>query len=204
MNCFPFSLDHFWSISNTDTKKPYPYIFPASFFISVKFPPGQLKSLFNTIFTMFFIGFPFFLPYSTIRHNYWIYQTICQVKPSKFIIKLYTNHNILLVKHGTYKNVERLRATSLSKSGITVHNKSIFNTKWIIYKMVGARSFPQPYLCLQPLLQSPAKIRSPILVNFHLHIPPLLVNKIIFAISLFLRIAIPTVYIKSVFPTSAM
>ena len=131
---------------------------------------------------MFFIGFPFFLPHSTTRHNYWIYQTICQAKPSKFIIKLYTNQNILLVKHGTYKNVERLRATSLSKSDNTVHNNPIFNTKWIIYKMVGALSFPQPYLCLQPLLQSPAKIRSPILVNFHLHIPTLLVNKIIFTI----------------------
>ena len=44
----------------------------------------------------------FFLPHSTTRNNYWIYQTICQAKPIKFIIKLYTNHNTLLIKHATY------------------------------------------------------------------------------------------------------
>ena len=43
--------------------------------------------------------FPYFvLPYKTTRHNYWIYQSICRAKPIKFIIKLYTNHNTLLVK----------------------------------------------------------------------------------------------------------
>ena len=41
--------------------------------------------------------FPYFvLPYSTSRHHkYWIYQTIWQVKPIKFIIKLYPDHYIL-------------------------------------------------------------------------------------------------------------
>ena len=61
--------------------------------------------------------FPYsFLPHSTTRHNYWIYQTIRQAKPIKFIIKLYTNDNT---------------------------------------------PFSQPYLCIEPPLQSPTKIRSP-------------------------------------------
>ena len=33
----------------------------------------------------------FFLPHSTSRHNYWMYQTICQTEPIKFIINLYLN-----------------------------------------------------------------------------------------------------------------
>ena len=39
---------------------PHPCNFPASLAISVKFCPGQLKSLFNAILIMFFIGFPIF------------------------------------------------------------------------------------------------------------------------------------------------
>ena len=71
----------------------------------------------------------FFLPYSTTRHNHWIYQTICQVKPMKFVINLYTNHNTLLVKHATYQIAESLRAASLSKLDNRVNSNSIFNTK---------------------------------------------------------------------------
>ena len=48
--------------------------------------------------------------------------------------------------------------------------------------MVGTPSFLRPYLSIQPMLQSPAKIRSSTLVNFHLPVPPLLVYKIILAI----------------------
>ena len=48
---------------------------------------------------------------------------------------------------------------------------------WIIYKMVGAPSFSQPFLCIQPLLQTPPKIHSSTSVNFHLPIPFLLFNK---------------------------
>ena len=52
--------------------------------------------------------FPYFiLPYSNTCHNYWIYQIICQAKPIKFIIKLYANHNILLVKHASYQKVKQ-------------------------------------------------------------------------------------------------
>ena len=49
--------------------------------------------------------------------------------------------------------------------------------------MVGSPSFSQPYLCIQPPLQSPPKIFSSTLVNFHLPIPPLLFNKIILTTS---------------------
>ena len=48
--------------------------------------------------------------------------------------------------------------------------------------MVGACSLLQPYLCMQPMLQSPAKTSSFTSVNFHPPIPPLLVHQIIFTI----------------------
>ena len=48
--------------------------------------------------------------------------------------------------------------------------------------MVGAPSFPEPHLCIQPLLQPLPKIRSSTSVNFHLPIPLLLVHKIILTI----------------------
>ena len=39
--------------------------------------------------------FPYFiLPHSTtLHHMYWIYQTICQAQPNKFVIELYTDRN---------------------------------------------------------------------------------------------------------------
>ena len=49
--------------------------------------------------------------------------------------------------------------------------------------MVGAFSFLQPYWHIQPPLQPPPKIRSPISAIFHLPIPPLVVHKIILTIS---------------------
>ena len=76
--------------------------------------------------------FPYFaLPHSTTRcHKYWIYQTMCQDKPIKCIIKLYTYHNILLVNSATHEKAESLWANSLSKLDNTVNNKSIFNTRY--------------------------------------------------------------------------
>ena len=48
----------------------------------------------------------FFLPNSSTRtYRYWIYQSICQVKPIKFIIKLYTDHNTLWVKYAAVKKL---------------------------------------------------------------------------------------------------
>ena len=48
--------------------------------------------------------------------------------------------------------------------------------------MVSAPSFSKPYLCIQPPLQFPLKIRSSASGNFHLPILLLLVHKIIPAI----------------------
>ena len=57
----------------------------------------------------------FFLSHSaTCHHKYLIYQNICNAQPSKFIIKLYTDHNALWVKRATYQKAESLRAASLS------------------------------------------------------------------------------------------
>ena len=80
---------------------------------------------------MFFIGFPIlYYPHSTTRHHkYLIYQTICQAKLVKFIIKLYTDDNNLWLKHTTHQKAEPLRAASFSKLDNTASN-SIFNTKY--------------------------------------------------------------------------
>ena len=57
----------------------------------------------------------FFLSHSaTSHHKYLIYQNICNPQPSKFIIKLYTDHNPLWVKRATYHKAQSLRAASLS------------------------------------------------------------------------------------------
>ena len=45
-----------------------------------------------------------------------------------------------------------LSAASLSKLDNTVSNNSIFNVPLILYKMVNALSFSQPYLRKQPPL----------------------------------------------------
>ena len=53
----------------------------------------------------------FVLPHSTKRHHkYWLYQTIWQLKPIKFIIKLFTDHHTLWVKHATHQKTESPRA----------------------------------------------------------------------------------------------
>ena len=56
--------------------------------------------------------FPYFvLPHSSKRHyKYWIYQTIWQAKPIKFIIKLFTNHHTLWIRHATHQKAKSLRA----------------------------------------------------------------------------------------------
>ena len=84
--------------------------------------------------------------------------------------------------------------------------------------MIGAPSFPQPYLWIQSSLQSRPKIRSSTSLNFHLAIPFLFFNKIILTIhtitppsmpqqyftSIFLRTAITTIYTQNMFPTPAI
>ena len=48
----------------------------------------------------------------------------------KLFIKLYTDHNILWVKHATYQKDESLLYTSLSKLDNAVNINSISNTKY--------------------------------------------------------------------------
>ena len=57
----------------------------------------------------------FILSNLTTGYKYWIYQTICQAKPLKCIIKLYIDHKNLWVKHTTHQKAESLRGGSLSK-----------------------------------------------------------------------------------------
>ena len=53
---------------------------------------------------------------------------------------------------------------------------------WILCKIVGPHLFSQPYLCMQPPLQSPPKVRFSTSVNFHLPILPFIVHIIILII----------------------
>ena len=53
---------------------------------------------------------------------------------------------------------------------------------WIFYRMVCAPSLSKPYLCIQPPLYSPPRIRSTTSVNFYLPIPSVLVHKTILKI----------------------
>ena len=126
--------------------------------------------------------FPYFvLPHSTTCHNYWMYQTIWQPKPIKLIIKLYLNHNTLLVKHTTYQKAESLRFTSHSKLDNAVNNNSIFNTKctefstkwYVLFHFHNPTwSYNHPYNLYQNFSSA----------NFHLPIQPLLIHKIILTI----------------------
>ena len=146
-----------------------------------------------------------------------IYQTTCQSKPIKFFIKLYPDYNNLWVKHATHQKAESLRAGSLWQHG----QKQLYiqyKVCWILCKMVGGSSFPQPYLWIQTLLQSPPRIRSSNSVSFRILIPPLLVYKIILSnptntlflciaaifTFLFSRRTIPRIYTKNISPISAI
>ena len=148
---------------------------------------------------------------TTGHHKDWIYQTICQAKPIKFFIKLYTDHNTLLVKLPAYQKTESFRAASLSKLDNTVNNNAMLNSL-----ENGRCSFIFTTLYLPPL-QSLPKIRSSISVNFPLPTSPSFVHKIILAIqtntpfyysttvfspSFFLQTTIPKIYTQNIFPTS--
>ena len=150
---------------------------------------------------MFFIGFLcLVLPHLTTSHNYWIYQTLCQAKPVKVIIKLYANHNTLLVKHATYQNA------ALDN---TVNNNSIFNTKHALQS-----HFHYPTCAYNHPFNLHQKIVSPLQLIFTSLFHPYLFTKSSsqspltlpssipqqFFISVFLHTAIPTIFI---FSTSA-
>ena len=105
-----------------------------------------------------------------------MYQTICQIKPIKFVIKLCINHDTLLVKHATYQ----ARHFSF-KVRQHVNNNSIFNTKcaefsatWqVLFQFHNPTcSYNHPYSLHQKFSSA----------NFNCLIPPLLVHKIILTI----------------------
>ena len=81
-----------------------------------------------------------------------------QGKPIKFIIKLYTDHNTLCVKHAPHQKAESLRVASLPGLGNTVNNNSIFNTKYPKFSIKWYKWYKSLYKCLifcrQSLLQS--------------------------------------------------
>ena len=123
----------------------------------------------------------FVLSNLTTRHKYWICQSVCQAKPLKFLIRLYTDHKNLWVK--PIKELILIRASSLSKLDNTINNYSVLiinalnslrNSRWSLIS--------NSYLCIQPPLQSPPKIYSSTSANFHLSITPLLVHKTIHTI----------------------
>ena len=78
---------------------------------------------------MLFIGFPI-LSYPIRPRATKVLDVSNHVSSqTKYIIKLYTDHNILWVTQTTHDKAESLRSFSLSKLGNTVNNNSIFNTK---------------------------------------------------------------------------
>ena len=123
-----------------------------------------------------------------------------------------------LVKYATYQKVQSLRAAFLSKLDNTKNDNPIFNTKctdfsikWSVvfhfHNPACSHSHPYnlhqkskpllqllftslflPYLFIKSSLQSPLTLPSSILQQF--------------STSLFSRTVIPTIYIKSIFPTS--
>ena len=114
----------FWSISNIDTTICHTICLsclPHYFCLNLPLPTET--PLQNNPYR-----FPYFvLTHSTTcHHKYWLYQTIWQVKPIKFIIKLYPDDNKLWAK----QKAESLRTVSPSKLDNTVNNNSIFNTKY--------------------------------------------------------------------------
>ena len=56
-------------------------------------------------------------------------MSICQEKPLKFTINLYTDHKYLWVKHTTHQKAESLTAGSLLVLNNMVNNNPIFNVK---------------------------------------------------------------------------
>ena len=93
----------------------------------------------------------FVRPHSATRHHkYWIYQTICQAKPIKFIIKTIYRSQYFMGQTRCPSKSLVIKSRFLSKLDKT------FST----FNMVAAPSFSGPYLCKRPPLHSPLKIRS--------------------------------------------
>ena len=134
---------------------------------------------------MFFIGFPI-LPYP-IRPRATIsigYIKPC-VKPSKSnVLSSYINviisygSNTLPWKSWVFKGNFSFKVRQHSQKQLYLQYKVC----WILCKMVGAYSFSQSYLCIQPRQQSRAKFCFSTSFYFLLPIPLLLLHKIILTI----------------------
>ena len=103
---------------------------------------------------------------TTSHHKYWIYQIIYKAKPVRFVIKPYSNHNILWVKHATHQKAESLRTTWLTialilmqsmlnslQSGwcsfvFTIHLADTTNTAVLTKKQFFFSQFSLPYFTL--------------------------------------------------------
>ena len=115
--------------------------------------------------------------------RYWIYQTICKAKLIKVIINLYTDHNSLWTKNTTHQKTGSLRATSLSKLDNMVNSNSSSIQSMLNSLQNGKCSFIFTTLLEHTTNDVISTInRSSTSVNFHLPIPPLLVQKIILKI----------------------
>ena len=163
MNCFSsiklipvlIYLKHRYHICSY-VELPYLLTISVKFYFSLLKPSWTQPSSSSSLI-------PLFCPLHSItsHQKYWIYQTICKAKSINFIILLwldnryrYTYHDTLWVKDATHQKAEPLRAASLSNLD---NNNSTFNLQykvcWILFKMVGAPSFSQPSLSIQPALQ---------------------------------------------------
>ena len=69
-----------------------------------------------------------------------------------------------------------------------------YKVSWMFYKMIGAPSFLQPYLCIQLPLKSPQNIRSSTLVTLH----PYLFTKSFLQPPLALPSSIPHQFLTSI------
>ena len=83
---------------------------------------------------------------------------------------------------GSGEKAGYLKAASISKLDNTVNNNSVFNVSWILYKMISAVSFSQPYLCKQPPHNLHQNSVPPIPAIFYLPILPFIFRKIILTI----------------------
>ena len=120
LNCFPWI-----KLISVELRTSLPLSLSLSHFTLANWIPSSAQSSSCAISHFLY----FILPYLNTRHNYWVYQTICQAKSIKFTIKIDANHYILLIKHVTIQQAEPLRAASLSKLYSTENHNSIFNTK---------------------------------------------------------------------------
>ena len=144
-----------WCIQNTKQQSYWKNVFTIcfhqdSFTIYVKFYLSQLKSCTtqssscSSLVSLFYsISLDHTLPQVLNIPNH---------MQSQVNLKLYTDHNTLLVRHATHQNAESLRAASLSKLDNMVNNNFIFHKKYAEFSTkwyVISRFHNPTYACNQ-------------------------------------------------------